>query len=714
MARIDPETLKATIRDHAETICRHYLPDGKRINNQWVVGNINGEPGQSLRIELEGEKAGLAYDFATGEGCDLLEIIKRKTGLRFIEVAREISKITAVNVEEPATQYHTAGRKGPRYQTSSSLRPFEWDKSYRLSPAHIDEACLWRGYRRPFVIWADERRYLGCSKKGNWAFPVCDENGKIIAAHIRHDKDKWEYLPRLQDLGIKLSPLVIGDLTTAEKVFIDESQWDVFSALDKLGIQYGEPIAGVATRSASTAALAAHIQTKGELYAIAQNDDPGRKWLETLSTVLPKEFKVITVPANFHDLNDWLKALGNDVKEFVEAIKNAEIRRPTPKQQRVYIEFHRPSYYLAYTPPPDLVLLGDCHIVRGQSFVIGGPPGVGKSRASVALGLAGALRVQWFGLETLVSFRTLIIQSENGRFRLKKELAEINEPKLEDHLMICPPPPYGLCFSRSEFRDQLQRYHDEFGPQLVLLDPWNAIAHDDRMRDYRESFDVVAEVFRLGDEKAPAIGILAHTRKPLPGERANGRALLNLLAGSYVLGSIPRCVFILQSASDSTLENRVVLTCCKNNEGNLGPRSVWERRNGLFAPVKDFDWHAWDHPEERSSRRPHPQGKIADLLALIPIEEPIRREELYAKAAGLVARDDIQGFLGELLREAKIFLHKIPNPLTNRSLIGYAQKPPSPQQTNAEPDTEFGIGDDPDADLDNDIEDDPRQENIRT
>src|ERR1700746_2852129 len=99
MARIDPETLKATIRDHAETICRHYLPDGKRFNNQWVVGNINGEPGQSLRIELEGEKAGLAYDFATGEGCDLLEIIKRKTGLRFIEAACEIGRITGVNLQ---------------------------------------------------------------------------------------------------------------------------------------------------------------------------------------------------------------------------------------------------------------------------------------------------------------------------------------------------------------------------------------------------------------------------------------------------------------------------------------------------------------------------------------------------------------------------------------------------------------------------------------
>ena len=36
-------------------------------------------------------------------------------------------------------------------------------------------------------------------------------------------------------------------------------------------------------------------------------------------------------------------------------------------------------------------------------------------------------------------------------------------------------------------------------------------------------------------------------------------------------------------------------TCCKNNDGELGARSAWKRRNGLFAPVSDFDWDAFDN-----------------------------------------------------------------------------------------------------------------------
>jgi hypothetical protein len=92
---------------------------------------------------------------------------------------------------------------------------------------------------------------------------------------------------------------------------------------------------------------------------------------------------------------------------------------------------------------------------------------------------------------------------------------------------------------------------------------------------------------------------VAHTRKPRSEERANGRALLNLLAGSYLIGSVPRSVFIMQAASDEPTDNRVVWTCCKNNDGAMGERSVWERGNGLFTRVADFDWDTFDGDGEK-------------------------------------------------------------------------------------------------------------------
>jgi hypothetical protein len=145
----------------------------------------------------------------------------------------------------------------------------------------------------------------------------------------------------------------------------------------------------------------------------------------------------------------------------------------------------------------------------------------------------------------------------------------------------------------------------------VIFDPWNAAARDEKAREYLETFESLRSVLPLGDY-APALGIVAHTRKPKTDERASGRALLNLLAGSYVLGSVPRTVFVMQAASDDTTDNRVVWTCCKNNDGELGARSAWERRNGLFVPVSEFDWDAFDNPhkDDRVTITPEDMAEI--------------------------------------------------------------------------------------------------------
>ncbi len=61
-------------REKAEAVVKQLLPQGKRHGKEWCVGSIMGEPGQSLKICLEGEKKGRWSDFATKEGGDLLDL----------------------------------------------------------------------------------------------------------------------------------------------------------------------------------------------------------------------------------------------------------------------------------------------------------------------------------------------------------------------------------------------------------------------------------------------------------------------------------------------------------------------------------------------------------------------------------------------------------------------------------------------------------------
>jgi BT4734-like, N-terminal domain len=261
--------------------------------------------------------------------------------------------------------------------------------------------------------------------------------------------------------------------------------------------------------------------------------------------------------------------------------------------EKPFIRFVSPNELENYSPPDGIQLIGDYHIVKDGTFifVIGGPAGVGKSLAITSLAVAGAKgEGTWFGLTVHRQFKTMIIQQENGLLRLSRNFKELDCKELQDYVRISEPPPYGMIFRRDDFRKQVTDCIAEFSPDIVALDPWNSAARDQEQRTYLETFDLVKSVLPSNT----VLGILAHTRKPQHDERSTGRGLMNILAGSHVLTSVPRSVFVLQYASDDTEDNEVVWTCCKNNDGELGKRSAWTRRVGLFESVPSFDWATFD------------------------------------------------------------------------------------------------------------------------
>lgn len=75
----------------AERVCRELLPNGKRQANEWCCGSVDGEAGQSLKVHLGGDKAGVWSDFAeTGKGGDLIDLWGAVRGLSVGETLREV------------------------------------------------------------------------------------------------------------------------------------------------------------------------------------------------------------------------------------------------------------------------------------------------------------------------------------------------------------------------------------------------------------------------------------------------------------------------------------------------------------------------------------------------------------------------------------------------------------------------------------------------
>lgn len=65
----------------AEDVAAYLLPNGTRKGNEWCVGNIDGDHGKSLKVNLSGFKAGIWCDFATGASGDLIDLWALKRGL---------------------------------------------------------------------------------------------------------------------------------------------------------------------------------------------------------------------------------------------------------------------------------------------------------------------------------------------------------------------------------------------------------------------------------------------------------------------------------------------------------------------------------------------------------------------------------------------------------------------------------------------------------
>ena len=441
-SKIDHDLLKRVIEEHIETLCRHFFPNGKKAGREWQVGNLQGEPGRTLNICLEGDKAGLFQDFSTGEHGDFVVAIKIARGLKFVDAALEIGRAVGINLEtsngtSAANSSSQRTAAGARYTTSASIKPCDWEKDYKLKEADLNELSVWRGYSISFCNWLSDNQLIG-RQNGLWALPVY-HNGTIVSAHVRYEKNKWNNQPRLKDIGVELSPLVIGDLSTAEKIFSSESQWDLFSLLDKLGIQYGEAIAGIATRGAQNGALIGSIEIKTELYLVPQNDEPGRAWLEPAAGVLSASFRIVSVPSTYHDVDDWLRTI-KDIAEFLEAIRSAQKREPNrPKTKAERLEIFNlaaisgPKFLDVQIPSKEIII--EDWLKEGEVGFVYAYRGTGKTWLVLSLCIAIAEGAQVGPWNVPVAYPVMYLDGEMADQDNSERIIALNG-KIPDKLHI--------------------------------------------------------------------------------------------------------------------------------------------------------------------------------------------------------------------------------------------------------------------------------------
>ena len=81
--------LKSRLVGQAQSVVEHLLPAGVKKGGEWCVGSTAGEAGQSLKVHLQGDRAGVWSDFGGGGKGDILDLWQAVRGCNFPEACKQ-------------------------------------------------------------------------------------------------------------------------------------------------------------------------------------------------------------------------------------------------------------------------------------------------------------------------------------------------------------------------------------------------------------------------------------------------------------------------------------------------------------------------------------------------------------------------------------------------------------------------------------------------
>jgi twinkle protein len=365
-----PKELSQRLAENAESVCRHLYSAGKKQGQEWRVGSLDGEAGQSLGIHLTGNKAGVWSDFATGESGDLLGLWQKARGLSLSEALKEAKSF--LGIYDPSF-----------YGTTK--------KTYKKP---VKPKCRTPKEGNPVYEYLTEKRKL--TPKTIKAYQIGDGGDAIIFPSMRDDvpvmikrlllkrKDgKKDIRPTSKDQ----EPSLFGWQAIpddARAVTITEGEIDAMSAY-----QFGFPALSVPF-GGGKGAKHNWIETEYDnlerfdtIYLCFDMDKEGRDAVHEVSERLGNHrCKVVTLPAK--DMNVCLQD-GYDVSDIERCYKDAktldpsELKPATHFNEDVIKEFYPPEDWREGFSTPWQKVSEKLIFRPAEVSVISGVNGHGKS-----------------------------------------------------------------------------------------------------------------------------------------------------------------------------------------------------------------------------------------------------------------------------------------------------------------------------------------------
>lgn len=138
----DVEVLRHALVNRLESVLLFLFPQGRIRSGKFYVGDIDGSPGKSLVVEMEGTRRGLWFDFATGMGGDMFDAwaLSRNLSVKtdFTRILDEVRQWCGV-----APPVSKSSKQHIRQQPVDELGPYSATWDYQS----VDGTLIARVYR---------------------------------------------------------------------------------------------------------------------------------------------------------------------------------------------------------------------------------------------------------------------------------------------------------------------------------------------------------------------------------------------------------------------------------------------------------------------------------------------------------------------------------------------------------------------------------------
>lgn len=547
--RFDAAELKAQLLARLPSVLHYLFPAGKQRGKQYVVGDLDGNAGKSLVIELDGARAGMWIDFATGEGGDIFDAWAR---VMHLDAQRDF----------PAVMTSIAQWLGAPDQATSM------GSTKSFAPTHTKS------------IPVDE---LGPAT-AKWDYR--DPHGKLIACVYRYDTPNgkefrpWDVLARTMRAPDPRPLYNQPQIASVSQIIMVEGE----KAADALIRE------GLVATTAMNGANAPVGKTdwsplKGKQVLIwPDNDEAGLQYASRAAQAIVQAgastVAVLHLPNDKPEKWDAADAVaeGLDVWSFVRDSQRT-ILKDTP-----VIPVHSLGELLADTSPMPDDLIAPRVLTPGGMVVFGGAPKVGKSDFLLSWLAHMAAGEPFLELSPSRPLRVFYLQAEVQYHYLRERIQSMDLPaalchKAANNLLVTPQLRLVLNDEGVEqVIEALRLAAANGGMDVLVIDPIRNVF--DGGPDGSSENDNNAMLFflrerveRLRDAVNPEAGIiLAHHTKKISKKQVEEDPFLALsgagsLRGYYTTG-------MLLYRPDESRTDRVL---------------VFELRNGAALPTKHVD-----------------------------------------------------------------------------------------------------------------------------